>query len=336
MTVLLLCALLLQESKEIDELVKDKVEADDPGVAVLAIKGGKVIHKKGYGSATLEPRAPIDTSTLFELASCTKQFTALGILILRDKGKLKLDDDVRTWLKELKEHNPKRPIRVKDLIHHTSGLPDYLAFGGDKPVENNEEALQLIADRKLEFPTGTQWSYSNTNYCLLALIIERITKKSFGTFMKEELFDPLKMKSAAVLEKGVSLKKAALGYATEGQKFERVRVPFLTTGDGGVYLSLEDWAAFVSGLPGLLKKGTLEEARTPGRFDNGKPHDYAFGMGVQKEGGKTVFFHEGKWAGFQSIYLRCVEDDWTVIVMSNRSDLNLSGLAQGIVGRLVE
>lgn len=336
MTVLLLCALLLQESKEIDDLVREKIEAEDPGVAVLAMKGGKVIHKKGYGSATLDPRSAVGTDTIFELASCSKQFTALGILILRDKGKLKLDDDVRTWLKELKEHNPKRPIRVGDLIHHTSGLPDYLAFGGEKMVENNEQALKLIADRKLEFPTGTKWSYSNTNYCLLALIIELIAKKSFGKFMKEELFDPLKMKTAAVLEKGVDLRKAALGYATEGSKFEKVAVPFLTTGDGGVYLSLEDWAAFERGLPGLLKKGTLEEARTPGKFDNGKPHDYAFGMGVQKDKGKTVLFHEGEWAGFRSFYMRWVEDDCAVILMANRLDLNLSGMAQSIAGKLME
>ena len=336
MTVLLLCALLLQESKEIDDLVRDRIEADDPGVAVLAIKGGKVIHKKGYGSATLDPRAPIGADTLFELASCSKQFTALGILILRDKDRLKLDDDVRTWLQELKEHDPERPIRVNDLIHHTSGLPDYLAFGGEKMVENNEEALKLIATRKLEFPTGAKWKYSNTNYCLLALIIERLTKKSFGTFMKEELFGPLKMKSAGVLEKGVELKKAALGYASEGSTFEKVVVPFLTTGDGGVYLSLDDWVAFERGLPGLLKKGTLEEARTPGRFDNGKPHDYAFGVAVQKDKGKTVLFHEGEWAGFRAIYLRGIEDDFAVIVMSNRSDLNLSGMAQGIAGKLLE
>jgi CubicO group peptidase (beta-lactamase class C family) len=336
MTALLLCALLLQESKEIDDLVRDKIEADDPGVAVLAMKGGKVVHKKGYGCASLKPRAPVGSDTIFELASCSKRFTALGILILRDQGRLKLDDDVRTWLKELKEHDSKRPVRVKDLIHHTSGLPDYLAFGGGKRIENNEEALKLIADRKLEFPTGAQWSYSNTNYCLLALIIERITKKSFGAFMKEEIFDPLKMKTAAVLEKGAALKKAALGYATEGSEFEKVVVPYLTTGDGGVYLSLEDWVAFERGLPGLLKEGTLEEARTPGKFDNGKSHDYAFGVEVQKEKGKTVLFHEGEWAGFRSIYIRWVEDDCAVIVMSNRLDLNLSGMAQSIAGKLLE
>jgi CubicO group peptidase (beta-lactamase class C family) len=339
MNALLLCALLLQESADIDALLRDKVEADEPGFAVLVMKGGSVIHKKGYGASRLEPKTPVGANTPFELASCSKQLTALGILILRDQGKLKLDDDIRTWLKELKEPEEGRPIRVRDLVHHTSGLQDYLSFivspDPAKPL-GNEDALKLIADRRLEFETGRQFSYSNTNYCLLALIIERITKKSFGRFMKDELFDPLKMKQAAVLEKGTTIKAAALGYVSAGREFEAVKNPILTTGDGGIYLSLDDWVAFERGLPGLMKKETLREARTPGRFDHGKPNDYAFGLMVQQEKDRTVLAHEGAWAGFRSIYLRWVEEDCSVIILSNRIDLNLAGLGQEIAGKLLK
>ena len=338
MNVLLLCALLLQESAEIDALLRERVEADEPGFAVLVMKVGTVLHKKGYGVSRLEPKSTVRTDTPFELASCSKQLTALAILMLRDQGKLKLDDDIRTWLKELREPEG-RPIRVRDLVHHTSGIQDYLSFIGTpdpaKPL-GNEDALKLIADRRLEFETGRQFSYSNSNYCLLALIIERITKKSFGKFMKDELFDPLKMKQAAVLEKGVTIKGAALGYVSEGRNFEAVKNPILTTGDGGIYLSLDDWVAFENGLPGLVKKESLREARTPGRFDNGKPNDYAFGLLIQQEKDRTVLAHEGAWAGFRSIYLRWVEEEVTVVILSNRIDLNLAGLGQEIAGKLLK
>ena len=339
MSVLLLLALLAQESKDLDEVIKGRLDAKTPGVAVLVLKNGEVLHKKGYGLAVLTPATDVSPGTLFELASCSKQFTALGILLLNEKRRLKLEDDVRTWLKEFKVHDKARPIRVLDLVHHTSGLPDYLDFLAEVQKTgplNNEDALKLIATRKLDFPTGSKWAYSNSNYCMLALIIERIAKKSFGAFMKEELFTPLKMKTATVLEKGVALKNAAAGYSISKEGIEEVKSSVLTTGDGGVYLSLDDWVAFETGLKGLLKKESLELAYTPGKLDNGKFHSYGFGLVVTGTGPDRAVGHEGAWGGFRAYSARLLEGGVSVILMANGDSAKLKGVADAIAAKLRE
>ncbi|HKS16496.1 MAG TPA: serine hydrolase domain-containing protein, partial [Planctomycetota bacterium] len=181
MIALILSALLVQESADLDAVVRKHVDEAGPGLAVLAIKDGKVLHKKGYGLADLKAKTPVTAETLFDLASCSKQFTAIAILQLQEKGKLKGDADVRTWLKEMRVHDKDRQIRVQDLVYHASGLTDYLGLAGeisDPASLDNEGVLKLIADRGLEFRTGRKWAYSNSNYCLLALLVERITKKS--------------------------------------------------------------------------------------------------------------------------------------------------------------
>ncbi|HEU4334523.1 MAG TPA: serine hydrolase domain-containing protein [Candidatus Eisenbacteria bacterium] len=337
MIALLLAALLCQEDKGIDELVRKKIGPTDPGVAVLALRQGKIVHRKGYGLADLDAQLFITPGTLFDLASCSKQFTAVAVLRLAEQELLELDDDVRKWLPELKVHDPKRPIRVSDLLHHTSGLQDYLGLwdatrtGGRL---DNAGALGIVAQRSLAFPTGTQWGYSNTNYCLLALIVERISKKSFGSFMKEEIFRNAGMKTADVLEPGSRPKNRAAGYEHRGGAYKGQSGGPLTTGDGGIFLSLDDWIAFEKSRPGLLKKELWAAAFAPGKLDDGTAHDYGFGVGVRKVGGKTMIGHEGEWAGFRSYFVRWIEDDITLVILANRTNLELDTLADAIGPRL--
>lgn len=339
MIALLLATLLCQDEKAIDDIVLKKVNAKSPGVAVLAIRRGKTVHRKGYGLADLDARTAVTPQTLFEIASCSKQFTAAAILLLAEQKKLGLEDDVRKWLPELKVHDPKRPIRVSDLVHHASGLPDYLGLwtlARRVDAMDNKEALRIVKDRDLEFATGRQWSYSNTNYCLLALIVERISKKSFGTFMKSEIFRPAAMKTADVLEPGSAPKNRAWGYEKRGTDFEKKTGGPLTTGDGGIFLSLDDWEAYVKALPKILQKESWATAFRAGRLDDGTAHEYGFGVLVQKIGGKTVVGHEGEWAGFRSYFVRWVDDDSTLILLANRTDLDLGDLADTIAPRLFE
>jgi aminotransferase len=308
-------------------------------VAIPRLKDGKVAHLKGYGVVDLESRAPVTADTPFELASCSKQFTAIGILLLMERGKLKAEDDIRTWLKEMRVHDPKRPIRVIDLVHHISGLPDYLGLLGevkDPRALTNEGALQLIKDKPLDFKTGRKWAYSNSNYCMLALIIERITKKSFGAFMASEVFRPMGMKTAAVLEKGVEIKGRALGHHLEGKGYVKVPDGPFTTGDGGVYLSLNDWVAFEKGLPKLLKKESLERAWQNGKLDNGDLHQYGYGVLVSRIAGRTLVGHEGEWAGFRSYFVRRIEDKVTLVLLCNGDDADTAGLSAEIMSRLLQ
>jgi CubicO group peptidase (beta-lactamase class C family) len=334
---LFLALVLSQGSPDIDAIAAKEIDATGPGVVILAMKGGKVVHKKGYGYADVDAKTAATPETLFDLASCSKQLTGVAVLLLLERGKLKLDDDVRKWLKELRVHNAARPIRVQDLVHHTSGLPDYLKVESElRPGMGNADALAIIAERSLEFRTGTRWGYSNSNYCMLALIIERITKKSFGAFMKAEVFRPLGMKTAEVLEPGVQTRCLAVGYRKADGGFQRVEFGPLTTGDGGLWLSLEDWVAFETGLGRLLKKPSLELAWTNGKLDNGDLHQYGFGLLVGKAGKSTILGHEGQWLGFRSYFERRVEDKVTLVILSNREDMNFKGLTSQIMSKLLE
>jgi len=292
-----------------------------------------VIHRKGYGIASLDAETPITPQTLFDLASCSKQFTAVAVMRLAEQKFLKLEDDVRKWLPELKVHDPKRPIRVADLLHHTSGLQDYLGLWDATQTGgrlDNAGALRIVAKRSLAYPTGTKWDYSNTNYCLLALIVERITTRSFGSFMKDEIFKNAGMKTADVLEPGSRPANRAVGYERRAGAWLPQSGGPLTTGDGGIFLSLDDWVAFEKGRPGLLQKESWAAAFRPGKLDDETALDYGFGVMVQKLGGKTLIGHEGEWAGFRSYFVRWLEDDITLVILANRTNLDLGELADAI------
>ena len=193
----------------IDALVrKNGVTDDGPGVAILVTRGERVIFRKGYGRANLENRAPITAETLFELASVSKTFTATAILILQEKGRLSIDDDVRKFIFELPEYAKGRPIHVRHLLHHVSGLPDYMDFE-DVPARHrdywmNDDYVSEFArhqkDMPLRFPTGAKYQYNNTNYMLLAVIIERASEQSFAQFLHDHIFIPAGMRNSFVYQ----------------------------------------------------------------------------------------------------------------------------------------
>lgn len=317
--------LVLQDlSTAIDAIVEKHVEKGGPGAAVMVIKDGKVVHQKGYGMANVEHGVAITPKTVFELASVSKQFTAMGIMILHDRGTIGIDDDVRKILPELKEHDAKRPIRIRDLLCHTSGLVDYLGlleeFKGDPNKLKNEDVLKMLVDTKLEFATGTKWMYSNSNYCLLALIIERATKKTFRAFLTEEVFKPLGMESTTVFDDARALiKNRAYGYSKSRKGLSYAHTDYVMTGDGCVMTSLEDFVKWDAGLREgkLVKAETLKQAFTSGTLDDGKEHGYGFGWGVDTHLKRRRLAHAGGWAGASTYIGRYVDDGVTIVVLSN-------------------
>ncbi|MFL5341972.1 MAG: serine hydrolase domain-containing protein [Gemmataceae bacterium] len=192
----------------VDELVqRRKIAVGDPGLTVLVVQNGKTLVRKGYGQARLRDHEPMKPETLFELASVTKTFTATAVLILYDRGQLSPDDDVRKFIPELPEYHKDAPVRVRDLLHHTSGLPDYMAFQ-NVPARHqkfwvNDDYAGEFARQRTKFPArlqGEKYRYNNSNYMLLGLIIERISKKSFGAFLRDEIFTPAGMADSFVYE----------------------------------------------------------------------------------------------------------------------------------------
>jgi CubicO group peptidase (beta-lactamase class C family) len=314
---------------------------DAPGAAVLAIDHGKVVFERCYGLANLKDKKPITPRTTFELASVTKQFTGAAILRLYEQGKLDLDDDVRKYLPELPEYNPKNPIRILNLARHTSGLRECMDFpdvkGKDPAYLSNEDYVGEFARQRKEFPlyfpTGTNSRYTNTNYLLLALIVERVSKQSFGAFMKSEFFDPLGMKSATVYENPrVKPKEPALGYSKDKGAFEEAWGPppfrhetLLTVGDGGLWASLNDMARWDEGWRKgkVLKPKTIKEALVPSKFGKDQTNDYAFGWGVTMKNGKLAGqSHNGGWGGFATYIERNIADDRTLVILNNGGNLD--------------
>jgi CubicO group peptidase (beta-lactamase class C family) len=310
--------------KQVDEIVGKIVNEETPGAAVLVIKNGVVVHKKGYGLANLEHKVPITSETVFDLASVSKQFTAMAVMVLADRGELAFGDDIRKTLPELPEVDKERPIRIEDLLHHVSGIHDYLdylaTYKGDPNTVKNEGVLKMLIERKLDFPTGTKWAYSNSNYCLLALILERVTKKSFSAVLRKEIFEPLGMKSAWVFDDATQvIKNRAYGYERRRKEWRYAHSDYVMTGDGTVMLSLEDFVLWDKALRDgkLVKAETQKLAWTSGKLDGGKEHGYGFGWSVSAKDGKLTVDHSGGWDGTATYIVRHVDEGVTVVVLSN-------------------
>jgi CubicO group peptidase (beta-lactamase class C family) len=310
------------------------------------VQPGKPVFKKGYGLARLRDKTPITPQTLFELASVSKTFTATATLMLQERGKLSLHDDVRKYVPELPKYDSARPIKIGDLLQHTSGLPDYLSFE-DVPNHNrgfwvNEDYVREFAKRRnnfpLEFPTGQKYQYENTNYMLLGLIIARVSKRSFGRFMHDEIFEPAGMKSTFVYEdpKVVSNDRAshcAIGYEKKKKQWEESwGVPpyrseqHLEVGDGAIWTSLDDMQRWDAALRGhkLISEATMKAALTPSRTRDGVTNDYGFGWQVYLDGSGIMngFGHEGSWGGFRTSYYQYLAADRTTVILSNRGNFD--------------
>jgi CubicO group peptidase (beta-lactamase class C family) len=328
----------------VDSIFADAgVGPDTPGGAVLVLERGKEIFRKCYGLANIKDKRHITPLTTFELASCSKQFTGTAILLLYEHGKLALEDDVRKYLPELPEYDKKNPIRILHLARQTSGLHEYMDFenvkGKHPKFVTNEDYVGLFArERKkspLYFPTGSDWRYTNTNFMLLALIVERVSKQSFEAFVKKEIFDRLGMKSAGVYERpNFTPHEPALGYHKEKNKFEEIwgTPPFrhetmLTVGDGSIWASLDDMArwdeAWREGK--VLKPATQKLALVPSKYGKDESTDYAFGWGiaVDNNGKITRMGHNGSWGGFHTIVERNVAEDRTIIILGNVDSLDV-------------
>jgi CubicO group peptidase (beta-lactamase class C family) len=323
-------------------VAKAGVMAATPGVAVCVIEGKKVVLRKSYGLANLAAKTPVRPETTFDLCSVTKQFTGVAISILHDQGKLSFDDSARKYIPELPETD--KNIRIRDMLNHVSGLPDWTGWpqpSGRDPnyVSNEDYAKAIKADPKLialKFPTDQKYEYSNTNYMLLALIVERVAKKSYADFLQEEIFKPLGMAHSWVYDHPRDAPKdSKLGYLnsvgyTKGDNGAWSPCwgspPFLkhtnlAVGPGQLWNSVDDMAHWDAALRDhkMLKPETWTEVFKPSKTRDGKTNDYGFGLGLwlDDKGKLTSFRHDGEWGGFFAVYHRSVSGDFAVVVLSN-------------------
>jgi CubicO group peptidase (beta-lactamase class C family) len=320
------------------------IKADTPGAAVLVVESGRVIFEKGYGVVHFKNKKPITPVTTFELCSCSKQFTGTAILLLHERGLLGLEDDARKYLPELPEYDKKNPITVLHLVRHISGLSEYdwsdpnVKRKNPKFATNEDFLLEMAAHRDkypLLFTPGAKEQYTNTNYMLLALISERVSKKSLGVFLKSEIFDPLGMNTATVFERPSSvIKEPALGHVLEKGKFKAIWGPapyfeqsMMSVGDGNIWMSITDLAAWDAGWRQgkVLKAETIKRWLVPSKTRDGKANGYAFGWGVSVEEGKLVHMgHGGGGGGFVTSIERDLASNRTTVVLCNWDKLDPS------------
>ena len=335
----------------IDQLVANSDFVDsEPGVAILVHKPGKMLFQKGYGLANLKEGAPITTRTQFEIASCSKPFTAIAVLLLHDRNKLSIDQDVRSILPELPEYSTERPILIRDLLSHTSGLPEYFDFEvvpkKGKSFLTNADYLPLFARLKSDYPqefkAGARYRYCNSNYLLLALVVERVSGKGFSDFMKQEIFAPAGMNDTFVYSSPQAIPASsqaginrAIGYEWS-QKKAKWTVAWgtppdrnetgLTIGDGGIWTTLEDMLKWDTAIRARkwLKHGTWKLALAPATTRGGKPLEYGLGWQVYYEDPSKIngFGHDGSWGGFRTNYYYDHATGRTTILLSNRSDFD--------------
>jgi CubicO group peptidase (beta-lactamase class C family) len=328
---------------EVDALVRQMgINATQPGVAVLVIHRGHPLLVKGYGLASLRNRAPITPWTRFELASVSKTFTSTAVLKLQERGLLSIDDDVRKYLPELPRYEG-RPLRISDMLHHISGLPVYFDLK-NVPMRNKtywvseDYPVEFARQRQrfpLKFSIGQKYEYNNSNYMLMAVVIERAAKKPFGRFMHDEIFLPAGMPNTFVYSSPGSVPKNlcpcdnALGYQPKVNGWEEswgtapARLEKnLEVGDGAVWSNLRDLANWDAAIRAnkLVKGDTMKLAFSPSKTHDGKTNNYGFGwsLDIDRSGKLLSISHDGDWAGFKTSYYNSVVKNLSVVLLSNR------------------
>lgn len=331
----------------IDAIFSSLKSSNAPGAAVLVVQNGKAIFRRGYGVTDLRTLHSIDARTNFRLASFTKQFTATAIMLLARDGRLRYDDHLTDFFPEFPAYG--KSITVRNLLNHTSGLRDYeellmKQYPGIPPEKipqiHDAGVLQLLEQQNSgDFAPGSHWEYSNSGYAVLAMIVEKVSSKSFGDFLQERIFTPLKMKNTLAYEKGKNkVPHRAYGHSKgDGAWRETDQSPTSAVlGDGGIYSSLDDLAKWDR----ALREHTLlsaEEMRPalapvqptggPSKSDDGSAVSYGFGWFLDPYKGHTRMFHDGSTIGFRTTIQRFPADQLTIIVLANREDVDPEALA---------
>ena len=337
------------------------VEGKSPGVAVLLRHDGRNVFERGYGVRDLRTMAAIDAHTDFRLASFTKQFTAMAVMLLVHDGKLRYDEPLTEIFPDFPAYG--RAIAVRHLLTHTAGLADYEDLMGETKWTTvhqiqDEEVLALLKQASPKFAPGTSWAYSNSAYVILGLAVAKVSGEPFGEFLRRRIFEPLRMRDTLAYVNGKNrVPNRAYGHTREGSQFVETdqSATSATLGDGGVYSNLADLSKWDEALEkhALLRAEEMQPALTPVKLadgsgpkwpttpghDNlnpGKPVAYGFGWFLDPYEGHARMWHTGSTMGFRTVVERFPADKLTVVVLCNRTDLDPAKLALAAAGLLLE
>ena len=325
----------------IDTLIRDQIPAEEPGAAVAVLKAGQTLHCQGYGLANLEWKQPITPQTVFGLGSTTKPFTATALMLLEQQEKLHLDDPIQTYLPEYPtgEHQ----VTLRHLLTHTSGIPNFVSrpeFWEQHAytIASPEAVVALFKDLPFDFAPGTRYSYSNSGYVLLGLVLERLTSLSYAEVIRQSLFAPLGMKHSCYLEPGPIILYRASGYepAEQGYQHERDAAPAVKYAAGGLGSTLEDLAIWDAALreERLLNHATQARMEEPLRLADGQRENYGLGWGVGHYRQRRYVCHAGGVPGYRAFFGRFPDEAVAIIILSNRAGFDPARLA-GQISQIV-
>lgn len=323
----------------IDTIFSEWNQTDVPGGAVAVIQNGEIVFSKGYGLADMEHDIVIHPSTVFYIGSVSKQFVTFSILLLEEQGKLDLDDEIQEFLPDFPKYEA--PLTIRHFIHHTSGVRDYLTLmnlKGRSYLDHTEmeEAYELIKNQdELNFTPGERYLYSNSCYLMLAMIVEKAAGMSIKEFAEKEIFSPLGMDDTQFYDDITDLvKNRAFSYARTDGGFDNLVSRFDLVGSGGIYSTVEDlylWDQnFYDNQLGEGHQAIIDTMLTDGRLNNGDSSGYAFALVNGNYRGLKTVSHSGSLAGYRAYYTRFPDQEFSVIILSNRNDGNPSNKAYQI------
>lgn len=337
---------------KVDLLFKEWDRPNSPGCALGVIRNGKFVYKRGYGMADLDHGVPLTPQSVFYIASMSKQFTAASIALLVEQGKLSLEDDIRKYLPEMGKYE--RPIKIRNLIHHTSGIRDYIVLHylrglPSQPINSdaemyetmalttNEDVVKLITrQRGLNFLPGAESAYSNSNYILLAEIVKRVSGKPLSQFAEENIFKPLGMFHTHYYEDlMVVVKDRAIGYSPRSDgRFVPVRLNNGTVGPAGILTTVDDlllWDRnFYQNKLGAGGQHLLDLLLNEGSLNDGTKLHYTFGLYRYKYKGLKAIGHDGGFFGFKTSMNRFPDQKFTVICLCNSRNAPMDSLADEV------
>ncbi len=329
-----------------DSLFAPLAGPGSPGLAVLVCQNGQTVFERGYG-------AGINPKTNFRLASFTKQFTAAAIMLLVHDGKLQYDQHLTEIFPDFPAYG--KSITIRNLLTHTSGLPDYEAlmtgntWSATHQIQDEEVLTLLRQQTSGKFLPGTSWAYSNSGYVVLGLIVAKVSGRPFGEFLHDRIFRPLGMNHTLVYSKGKNtVPDRAYGHTKEGSAFVETdqSSTSATQGDGGIYSNLEDLAKWDRALARhtLLTEAEMRPALTPVKLNDGtqarwpaepdddnlhpgQPVSYGFGWFLDSYQGRARMWHTGSTQGFRTVIERFTAENLTIVILCNRTDLDPEKLA---------
>jgi len=316
---------------KVDALVQSELQKQHiPGAAVGVYRDGKLTRAQGYGLANVEWDAAVTPDTIFQSGSVGKQFTATAVMMLVEEGKVGLDDPIKKYFPDAPE--TWNDIKVHNLLSHTSGLSEYetgarTKVGGPFYMRldfTEDELYKKITEMPMDFKTGEDWAYRNTNYVLLGILIHKVTGKFYGDFLQERIFRPLGMSRTRIISEADIIPRRSAGYQLvkgELKNQDWVSPALNSTADGALYFTVEDLQRWDAALYSerLLKKASLDRMWTVEKLNNGTPNKahYGFAWEINSVNGHRVIEHGGAWQGFTTYIARYVDDKLTVVALTN-------------------